>query len=122
MNCTLVRLPNTIWGTPGILLMNNDWPLCLTLEPEQPIISLGLWEVQKTFSPKFQKELFEIQNVPGHEGIRFHSGNYVSDTQGCILVGLSFTPNNISNMILDSQIALKKLHDIMPSFWRLNII
>lgn len=30
---------------------------------------------------------FEVMNVPGHTNILFHSGNFNSDSEGCILLG-----------------------------------
>lgn len=34
-------------------------------------------------------ETFELQNVPGHSGILFHSGNLPQiDSEGCLLLGL----------------------------------
>ena len=33
-------------------------------------------------------ETFEITGVPGHSGILFHVGNYNSNSDGCVLLGL----------------------------------
>lgn len=74
-------------GTPGILLGYDDVPFCLTLEPVVPIIPEGIYDLKKTVSTRLKKLLPEILNVPGHSGVRIHSGNSISDTQGCILVG-----------------------------------
>jgi hypothetical protein len=32
-------------------------------------------------------ETFEITNVPGHDKILFHVGNYNKDSEGCVLLG-----------------------------------
>lgn len=32
-------------------------------------------------------ELYQIMEVPGHEGILFHVGNYNRDSDGCVLLG-----------------------------------
>jgi len=47
----------------------------------------GTYPLLITHSPSFKLWLPYVQGVPGFEGIRIHSGNKPSDTQGCILVG-----------------------------------
>lgn len=32
-------------------------------------------------------EAFEVMNVPGHQGILFHIGNFNKDSDGCVLLG-----------------------------------
>lgn len=50
-------------------------------------IPYGNYKVIVSYSPKFKRELPEVLNVHQFTGIRFHRGNYVRDTEGCILVG-----------------------------------
>lgn len=50
-------------------------------------IPKGMYEVKLTYSSKFKRKLPLVMSVPGRSGIRFHKGNYVRDTEGCILVG-----------------------------------
>lgn len=35
-------------------------------------------------------ETFEVTGVSGHSGILFHSGNWETDSKGCIIVGEAF--------------------------------
>jgi hypothetical protein len=50
-------------------------------------IPYGAYKVRKTFSPKYGRTMWELQNVPGFQGIRIHSGNTEKDTEGCLLLG-----------------------------------
>lgn len=91
----LTRNHSTKYGTFGTLTI--DGIKMSTLEPAIPIIPLGDYIVTCTYSPKFSAkspyDKYEgvplVNGVVGHEGIRIHIGNYVSDTNGCILVGTS---------------------------------
>lgn len=57
--------------------------------PEETAIPAGRYRVHRTWSPRYQRLVMELQNVPGFRGIRIHSGNGESDTAGCLLVGLA---------------------------------
>jgi hypothetical protein len=50
-------------------------------------IPAGRYRVILTKSPKFGRVLPELVDVPGFTAIRIHSGNRVTDTEGCPLVG-----------------------------------
>lgn len=92
---TLIRFNSTKYGTFGTLSL--DGINLSTLEPINPIIPKGDYLVECSYSPKFSMkppyDKYEgvplVKGVPGHEGIRIHIGNYLSDTNGCILVGTS---------------------------------
>ncbi len=109
-------------GTRGCMTLNGDL-LCYTLErpwlENQNNISdipPGFYTVIKHNSDKF-KDVWEVTNVPGREAILIHAGNTVTDTHGCILVGLGIMDGGISK----SQAALTKLRGIFPSGFRLEI-
>ena len=57
-----------------------------TLENADYIIPVGTYPVSVTLSPRFQRNLPLIGNVPGRSGIRIHRGTKPEHSKGCILV------------------------------------
>ncbi len=86
----------------GELCINGTF-FCLTLEdkdrsletrgmaakmPGQTAIPKGKYKLGITFSNRFQKDLPLLHDVPYFTGVRIHTGNDHSNTEGCILVGV----------------------------------
>lgn len=81
--------------TIGKMYINGKY-FCDTLEDVvregekvygQTAIPDGIYEIVLTMSNRFKKILPLLLKVPNFEGVRIHSGNSASDTEGCILVG-----------------------------------
>lgn len=120
MNIQVERLWFTDKSTIGTLSINGANE-CFTLEdqvreipgepvenwkvPGQTAIPKGTYNVVMTFSNRFQRTLPLLEDVPGFDGIRIHSGNTDKDTEGCILVGRYKTQDAIQ----ESRIALGAL-------------
>ena len=51
---------------------------------ESCCIPIETYQVKKTFSPKFQTDLFLVLNVDGRDGIRIHQANWMQQLHGCI--------------------------------------
>ncbi len=58
----------------------------MSLEDSKLHIPVGTYLCKRYLSPKFERYLFEITNVPGKEGVAIHAGNIVADTEGCVLL------------------------------------
>lgn len=93
---------------------------CYTLEdthsingqkiPGHTAIPAGKYSVIYTQSPRFGTMMPLVADVPGFEGIRIHIGNFPKDTEGCILVGETYSADT-PNFIGRSVIAFNKLNN-----------
>lgn len=110
MNLTVQRYPSVQGATIGTLSIDGVFE-CFTLEDdirEVEGLAVGAWKVEgKTAIPagkyrvaidhstRFGCDMPHVLDVPGFAGIRIHSGNSASDTEGCLLLGQSRTTNGI---------------------------
>ena len=74
-------------------------------------IPTGIYKVIVNMSPKFQRNLPRLIDVPGFEGILIHRGNTDKDTAGCILVG----ENKVVGKVINSTVYEKKLVNILQN-------
>lgn len=82
----------------------------------------GEYKVRKRFSDKFGNH-FHVMEVPNRAEILIHSGNYYTQTRGCILVGSTFEDiNNDGNLdVANSKATLTHLNEIMPDEFTIKI-
>lgn len=97
MNLTVQRRALTASSTAGELYLDGKFQ-CYTLEPpardnKPHSIPAGTYDLSFRWSPKFQQIMPHVENVPGFEEIEIHWGNYPSDTDGCLIVGQTSSPN-----------------------------
>lgn len=59
----------------------------------QTAIPAGRYRVTLEESPKYGPDTITINNVPGFEYIRAHTGNDETHTEGCQILGMALTPN-----------------------------
>ena len=89
MNLTLYRHTYSSVSTIGDLFIDGQY-FCKTLEDTdrklecdgekvygKTAIPRGAYNVIIDWSPRFKRELPHVLDVPGFEGIRIHSGNFV---------------------------------------------
>lgn len=113
----LSRVSEYNGATFGVLLFDG-LPQLVTLEDawrdnERNIscIPEGKYKIKRINSPKFGMT-FTVENVEGRSYIRFHWGVTHLDTEGCILVGLKFSPDKKPS-IAQSQAGFKRFMDLM---------
>lgn len=69
--------------------------------------------VQRTSKGSYP-EGWEIQNVPGRTYIMCHVGNYVDNSEGCVLIGTGFFWHGSRGpMVTNSQDGFKAFMDLM---------
>lgn len=95
LTATLTRLYD--YGRETVGKLESGTFSCNTLElgfhQNQTNISSipnGTYQVKWTFSPRFLKSTYEIQNVPNRSGIRIHPSNLYSQLLGCIALGRGY--------------------------------
>ena len=129
MNLKLTRTKN-LHSTIGELLVDNVFE-CYILEdkdrglnstmslpqimskkvPKETAIPTGTYNIVKYFSPGHNEYLPLLEHVPGFVGIEIHIGNYIKDTDGCLLPGTDKgTDANGNDTVWHSTIATGKLH------------
>lgn len=71
-------------------------------------IPYGTYQVVMSYSNRFKKFLPELLLVPGFAGIRIHSGNKVTDSSGCPLVGVKQ-----GDKVINSKVTYAKLEKLI---------
>lgn len=76
-------------------------------------IPRGFYEIVMDYSPKYKKNMPHILDVPQFEGIRIHPGNKADDTEGCLIPGMDYETDWVS----ESRVAYEKLLSLMLNAW-----
>lgn len=132
MNLILKRIHEGETFTVGQLYEETKYglsPICYTLEDKvrqvegQPVkdwkvqdktaIPTGTYDVAVTMSNRFKVKLPLLQDVEGFTGVRIHSGNHSGNTEGCILVGMTW--DGKSDWIGSSKVAMSALMPIIEN-------
>lgn len=66
-------------------------------------------------------ETFEITGVPGHTGILIHAGNFNADSDGCCLIGASYTTSNQGTMVTASKATFAHFMNMMNGVDQFNL-
>lgn len=77
----------------------------------QTAIPSGRYKLTITWSNKFKKELIQINNVKGFQGVRIHSLNTAEESFGCVGVGKKLSDGYITQ----SRDTYKIVHSIVQA-------
>lgn len=117
----------------------RDGSRIYTLEPpwrgnevKNSCIPEGVYALQLRESPQVRRasggeytEGWEVADVQGRSFIMFHPGNWVRDTEGCILTGTGFSwEASAGPMVTSSRIAFRALMNALTvsDFWDIKIV
>lgn len=120
---------NRAWSgsaTIGILTIEDEYhPPIYTLERKWcgngvglSCIPSGLYKVAP-FSGKKYKDVYQVLNVVGRSYILLHVGNFLHETQGCILIGLGAKFDDGLPFVTNSRDAFETLRKAIGNneFW-----
>jgi len=85
-------------------------------------IPIGTYTVVKRTSNKYGNH-FHLLNVPGRNMILIHSGNYYSDSLGCIIVGDAHKDIDGDGMVdvINSKVTLSRMYTTFPDRFKIVI-
>lgn len=85
-------------------------------------IPTGSYSTVKRTSSKYGNH-FHLINVPGRDMILIHSGNYYSDSLGCIIVGEKHTDIDKDGLldVVNSKATLQKMFTTFPDRFKLTV-
>ena len=110
----LIRLENSHqYGTFGVLKIGKQ-VFCVTLEPPNfdnmrntSCIPTGQYLCSRIESPNFG-ETYEVRHVPNRSHILFHAGNWVRNTEGCILLAQHYGKLQGNRAVLNSGATFRR--------------
>ncbi len=117
--------------TVGFIVFESDLTLATLelpwLDNARNVSCFGEGEYLVKYMPRSASgkytRVWHVQNVKGRTGILFHKGNFLRDTNGCVLVGLKHFVNNGTYAISSSANAFKRMRDeLQQQDFILNVI
>ena len=117
----ITRMEDSPEGCFGVLRIQKQM-FCLTLEP--PDLMNKKWRscipIQQYICTRYNSEkygeTFAVQGVPDREAIIFHSGNWMDDTEGCILLGDSILRLSGRRGIANSRNTVREFMQTLSGF------
>lgn len=109
---TLTRIEKDDKVAIGCLTLDKDTKF-FTLQPSfddasHYYIPAGTYKCYRHHGNKWPDTFEIIVPNSGHDELLFHVGNYLTDTHGCILLGMSHAEGNGEKSVLSSREAFTK--------------
>ncbi len=81
-------------------------------------IPAGKYPLRLEWSPRFQKDLWEIFDVPNRSECKFHAANFVRQLNGCIALGTKRRDIDVDGLtdVTNSRNTMNKFHKVMEGF------
>lgn len=118
----LRRIAMSDMGTFGVMVEDDSplcIPICTTLEPpdknnkeNESCIPEGPYICKRDTTGRWNNT-FEVADVEGRTEIEFHTGNYLHNTKGCILIGEGFDNWNGEPVITHSKDAFDRFMQLL---------
>lgn len=126
MDAAIHRFLSDDDGTFGVFMWGGK-PICVTVEnpwkdnrPRVSCIPPGDYDVGPHSGLKY-KDVWILHGVPGRSAILIHKGNTEKDTDGCIIVGMSFARFGDIVGVAQSGVAISLLRAILPKEFKISI-
>ncbi|MCE6987502.1 DUF5675 family protein [Dyadobacter sp. CY323] len=81
-------------------------------------IPTGRYKVIVSHSTRFKRLLPRLVDVPGYSGILIHPGNYIRNTEGCLLPGLTNFKEDKEYCVGSSKSAFEQLYEKILTAWK----
>jgi hypothetical protein len=103
-------------------LLVDSFHTCYTLEPPQKTdgtkpraIPAGSYDLTIRHSPRFNRLMPHVENVPDFDGVLIHWGNFPKDTEGCTLVGTIRGTDFVGHSREEFDIIFRKIQDALAT-------
>ncbi len=87
-------------------------------------VPAGQYPLVLEYSPRFERELWELKEVPNRSEAKFHAANYWEQLNGCIALGVKSKDINNDNYldVIKSRCAIASFHEALKGFTEATLI
>ncbi len=126
MQVDIYRFYADVNQSSGVLIVTGEggFPLFTALSLErgsngnkrnESSIPAGTYKMVFEYSPKFDRNLWEIKGVKGRSECKFHPANYWHQLNGCIALGLTYNDINKDGYkdVTSSKDMINEFHKVL---------